>query len=106
MHKSGPTETKKFIDALEAWAQTISENEEVQGTHNSKRNKKQYINNIVREAQEMLKVGEWLVGLEITLDNLHEAGCKIDVGMLQHAENALKNIPDHAWLKDLYLLST
>lgn len=103
MLNPGRSNTTKFIDAIEGWAGNIPANEEVNDTVASY-NKKSYIENIVKEARQLVEYNEWLVGLEIALSNLHEVGIKLSEEILQYAENALKKAPESDWFNDLHLL--
>jgi hypothetical protein len=84
----GIKNTIDFIDQLEILAKTVDENGLVSDSV-GEYNAKEYLTSIVYEARDLLKYNEWIIALEISLDNLYEVNYQLDDESIDFAKNAL-----------------
>lgn len=86
MENNSEKYTIEFVNYIECLSTTASTNSIAETGYNEKA----YLEKLVKDAREYIKYNEWIVGLEILLDNLYEVDYKIDKKYLEIAKNALK----------------
>ncbi|WP_343614528.1 hypothetical protein [Flavobacterium sp.] len=79
----------EFIDKLESTLENVDTNNIVENAFNSY-NEKEYLENLIKEARELIKYNEWGIALENTIDNLLEVNYKLDDDLITSAVDALK----------------
>lgn len=96
----GKSKTIEFIKKLEILAGSVDELRVVRD-ESGEYNEKNYLQNLVKEANELIAYHEWLIALENTLDNLHEVNYKLSDDILELAEAALESVPDKSGRQEL-----
>lgn len=85
----GKQKAIEFIDKLESTLENVDTNNIVENAFNSY-NEKEYLENLIKEARELIKYNEWGIALENTIDNLLEVNYKLDDDLITSAVDALK----------------
>ena len=97
----GIKNTIDFINQIEILAKTVDEKETVSdsaGVYNAK----EYLTHIVNETRDLIKYNEWLIALEISLDNLFEVDYQLNDETIDLAKNALISASKYnEWAKAL-----
>lgn len=98
---AGIKNTIDFIDQLEIFAKTVDEKDLVSDSL-GEYNAKEYLNTIVYEARDLIKYNEWIITLEVSLDNLFEVHYQLNDKTIDLAKNALVSASKyHEWAKEL-----
>ena len=101
---TGRDKTSEFVNRIEKLIDSISDSGTVTDSVGDEHNEKDYLKYLVKNANELIHYGEWLIALEILLDNLAEVNYKLDNDIWSLAKSASLYAPQ-GWEYDDVLLA-